>query len=124
MQRQRVRARESAKKEDIAEGVLGEVAASAGPTEFLGYQGLEADARVEGVAGDGSLVDSAGEGQRVRVVLNRTPFYPEGGGQVGDRGLLRTPSGFVEILDTRPGPGGTIVHEGVVESGHLVSGEE
>src|SRR5207249_8744130 len=62
--------------------------------------------------------------QRVRVVLNRTPFYPEGGGQVGDRGLLRTPSGFVEILDTRPGPGGTIVHEGVVESGHLVSGEE
>jgi alanyl-tRNA synthetase len=65
----------------------------------------------------------ASEGEPVRVVLDRTPFYAEGGGQVGDAGTIRTAGGVIRIKDTRPGPGGTIVHEGLVESGEVRQGE-
>jgi alanyl-tRNA synthetase len=56
--------------------------------------------------------------------LDRTPFYAEGGGQVGDAGIILTASGVVEIAETRPGPGGLIVHEGRVASGEIRAGEE
>ncbi len=124
MEEQRARARDALKKTGIAEDVLSEVASTVGPTEFLGYERLEAEARVVGLVVEGSRSASAGKGQRVEVVLGRTPFYAEGGGQVGDAGTIRTPSGVIEVTDTKPGPGGTIVHEGVVSSGEVREGEE
>src|SRR5207237_2556453 len=63
-------------------------------------------------------------GQRVQLVLDRTPFYPEGGGQVGDAGVIRTATGEVHVNDTSSGPGGTVVHHGVVGSGEIRTGEE
>jgi alanyl-tRNA synthetase len=124
MEEQRARGQRAAKKGDVAEGVLGEIAQVAGPSEFLGYERLQAEGRLVGMAGDGTIAEVAGEGQRVRFVLDRTPFYPEGGGQVGDSGMVRTPTGTIQVTDTRPGPGGIIVHEGLVGSGEVQQGQE
>ena len=123
MQEQRERARR-ARKRGEGPSDLGEVAAEAGPTEFLGYERLDADAHIVGLLRDGAREESAGEGDAVLLALDRTPFYAEGGGQVGDAGTIRTATGLVQISDTRPGPGGTIVHEGVVTSGEVRAGDE
>jgi alanyl-tRNA synthetase len=124
MDEQRRRAQLAARKGGPAEAVLGEIARTAGPTEFLGYEKLSSEGHVVGLAQDGSRAQTAGEGASVRFVLDRTPFYPEGGGQVGDRGIVRTTGGVIEVADTRPGPGGTIVHEGVVTTGEVSEGDE
>jgi alanyl-tRNA synthetase len=124
MDEQRARAREALKKGGIAENVLTEVAGSVGPTEFLGYERLTAESRLVGLVVDGARGSSAGEGARVEVVLDRTPFYAEGGGQVGDTGSIMTPKGLIDVSDTKPGPGGLIVHEGVVANGEIRVGEE
>jgi alanyl-tRNA synthetase len=63
--------------------------------------------------------DAAEEGERVRIFLERTPFYPEGGGQVGDQGQIRTDTGTVHVIDTVPAGAGGIVHEGIVTSGEV-----
>jgi alanyl-tRNA synthetase len=124
MEEQRRRAQLAAKKGDVAEGVLGEVASAVGRTEFVGYERLESDARLADLLIDGSRAEGATEGQQVKVVLDQTPFYAEGGGQVGDAGVIRSPSGLIEVRDTRPGPAGIIVHEGVVATGEVRRGEE
>jgi alanyl-tRNA synthetase len=94
-----------------------------GRTEFLGYERLEADAAVLALVADGAEVEVAGEGQEVRVLLSRTPFYAEAGGQVGDEGLIRAPGGLIRVEDTKSAPGGAIVHLGRVESGEVRQGE-
>ncbi len=124
MQEQRDRARERRKKGGFAEEDLASVAAEAGRTEFVGYDRLVSDGRVAGIVADDGRVDVAGEGDNVRVVLDRTALYAEGGGQVGDAGVVRTAGGVVRVRETKAGPGGTIVHEGVVESGEIRAGEE
>ncbi len=124
MEEQRRRAQRAAKKGDVAEGPLGDVAQSTGPTEFVGYERTRAEARLVGMVGDEGRVEVAVEGRRVRVVLDRTPFYAEGGGQVGDAGSVRTAGGSLRVSNTRPGPGGIIVHEAVVESGEVRQGEQ
>lgn len=124
MEEQRRRAQLAAKRGDVAEGGLGVLAQAAGPTEFVGYEHVRSGARVVGLLVDGEPAPVAPEGATVRLLLDRTPFYAEGGGQVGDAGAVRTPSGVVEIATTRPGPGGVSVHEGVVRSGEVRDGEE
>jgi len=117
---QRGRARAGAKKVPI-----GLDTGAAPPSTFVGYDHLYADGRIL------SLLDpefrellAAEEGQEVRVFLDRTPFYAEGGGQVGDRGLIRSASGVIRVLDTVPAGDRSIVHTGVVESGEIRPGEE
>ena len=114
------RARAAAKKVPI-----GLDAGAAPPSTFVGYDHLESDGTIV------SLLDpefrelhAAEEGEEVRVFLDRTPFYAEGGGQVGDRGLIRTPSGVIRVIDTVPAGDRSIVHTGVVESGEVRPGEE
>ncbi|MFN2589305.1 MAG: alanine--tRNA ligase [Actinomycetota bacterium] len=123
MDEQRTRAQRAAKRGDLAGGVLGEIAAAAGPTEFLGYEHVDAEGRLAAVAVDGARADAAVAGQEVRLILDRTPFYAEGGGQIGDAGTVRTADAVVEIADTRPGPGGIIVHLGRVAAGEVRQGE-
>ena len=60
----------------------------------------------------------------MRFVLDRTPFYAESGGQVGDQGLVRGAGGTVRVTDAQFGPGDVIVHAGVVESGEVRAGDE
>ncbi len=124
MEEQRRRAQEAAKKGDASGGALGEIAASTGPSESVAYEYLTADGRITGLVAGDARTEVASEGDVVEVVLDRTPFYAEGGGQVGDAGRIRTPSGVIDVSETVPGPGGTIVHRGTVASGEVRAGEE
>jgi alanyl-tRNA synthetase len=123
MAQQRRRAREAAKRVADESGLV-EMARESGPTEFLGYQELSAEARLVGLVTGGSRVPVAERGTEVDVVLDRTPFYAEGGGQVGDVGTIRTETGALEVTDTVPGPGGTSVHRARVIEGELRAGQE
>ncbi|MGE5461346.1 MAG: alanine--tRNA ligase, partial [Solirubrobacterales bacterium] len=123
MAEQRDRAKKAAKKGRLGADLV-EVAASAGRSEFVGYGVLETDARILALLSDAGRAEIAGEGQDVRVVLDRTPFYAESGGQIGDHGYLRTPAGVVRVVDTQLGPGETIVHTGIVQSGEVREGGE
>ncbi|MGZ4152806.1 MAG: alanine--tRNA ligase, partial [Actinomycetota bacterium] len=118
MAEQRERAKRAVKHERAGEE-LAAVAAEAGRTEFVGYQTLESDGRLLAIVGDAGRVEVASERDDVRIVLDRTPFYAEAGGQVGDHGYLRSPGGLIRVTDTQFGPGNTIVHRGVVQSGEV-----
>jgi alanyl-tRNA synthetase len=123
MAEQRERARRSAKNVP-AEEELATLAGEAGTTEFVGYETLASDGRLLALLGANGRTPVATEGEEVRFVLDRTPFYAESGGQVGDRGILRAPGGTIDVLDAQLGPGGQIVHKGVVGSGEIREGEE
>ncbi len=96
-----------------------------GRTNFVGYERISAEARVLGLLGpDGEELSSARQSQDVEVVLDRTPFYAESGGQVGDRGTIRTADGaVVEVTDTQFGLEGFHVHTGKVVDGQLLADE-
>jgi len=99
------------------------VSLGGGRTEFLGYDAVTADARVLALIGPDGAIEEADAGQAVEVVLDRTPFYGESGGQVGDTGTLRTDTGVIQIEDAhRPTPD-LIVHRGVVAEGFVHTGE-
>ena len=94
-----------------------------GPTEFLGYEQTAADARVVGLVSADGPVDEAEAGDAVEVILDRTPFYGESGGQIGDTGSIRTDTGLINVDDTfKPTPD-IHVHRGTVAEGFVRSGE-
>jgi alanyl-tRNA synthetase len=93
-------------------------------TEFTGYTNYAGRGRVLALVAGGDALSQAHAGQVVQLVLDRTPFYAESGGQVGDSGLIDGPNGRVRVEDTqRPAPG-VIVHYGTVVSGAIGVGEE
>jgi alanyl-tRNA synthetase len=93
------------------------------PSEFIGYGRMAGQCRVLAMLVDGENAVAAGAEDNVRIVLDRTPFYAQGGGQVGDTGVIAGPHGRVRIEDTqRPVPG-LIVHYGTLEAGTLSVGE-
>jgi alanyl-tRNA synthetase len=119
MEQQRERARRARKKVEI-----GLEAGAVPPTEFVGYREPEAESPVALLLNeDNEELTVAEEGEHVRVVLDRTPFYAEGGGQIGDRGTIRTETGTIRIEDTVPAGEHSIVHDGVVESGEIRAGQ-
>ncbi len=101
-----------------------------GRTPFVGYDGLRQDATVDAIlvyTSEGSQqaapANHAVQGQQVEVVLGRTPFYAEGGGQLADRGTLTGPNGVVSVEDTQSPVAGLIVHRGVVQQGEISVGQ-
>jgi len=128
MQQQRERARAAWKggSAAIAGSVLDEIRGRAGEggSTFLGYQQLDVeDAVVRALLQDSELVDSLSAGDSGAMVVDRTPFYAESGGQIGDQGELRTEGGSARILDTQRLPGGWILHLLEVEKGTLRQGD-
>lgn len=92
-------------------------------TDFIGYHDLAGQAKVLALVAAGDSVSVAQAGQEIQLVLDRTPFYAESGGQVGDTGDLVGPHGTVHVTDTqRPVPG-IIVHYGIVEQGQIAAGD-
>ena len=124
MEEQRARARAAWKGSgDEAVGeVYGRLAADLA-TGFRGYEGLEAASPIRALLAGGRPVEEAAAGSAVEVVVDETPFYPEGGGQVGDRGSLATPGGRVEVEGASRPSGELIVHRGVVAEGTVRVGE-
>ncbi len=91
-------------------------------TDFTGYDAIEMEAEVIAIVVKSERVAFASNGDDVSVVLDRTPFYPEGGGQVGDAGWLRGDGAQVEIADARAF-GDVIAHIGKVTAGEIAVGE-
>ncbi|MET8863145.1 alanine--tRNA ligase [Nonomuraea sp. NPDC004580] len=124
-QRAAAKADAAAKKTGNADiSVFGQMLESAGKVDFLGYDETEADTRIVGVLVDGLPVPAAGAGSTVEVVLQRTPFYAEGGGQLADQGVIRTGGAEVEVVDVQSPLKGLIVHRGKIRSGELRVGDE
>ncbi|HLF05060.1 MAG TPA: alanine--tRNA ligase-related protein [Dehalococcoidia bacterium] len=94
-----------------------------GKSRFVGYGQLAQQSAVVAVLVDGVAAAHASQGQKVELVLAETPFYPEGGGQVGDRGTITGPNGLVRVEDTQSPVAGLIVHRGVVEQGEISLGD-
>jgi alanyl-tRNA synthetase len=99
--------------------------ASAGePTEFMGYVQTEGEGRVVALFRDGSPVDVAEEGQYTEVIFDTTPFYAEGGGQVGDQGVIEADGALrFEVEDCIKVGDGYYVHRGIVAEGELRVGQ-
>ncbi|HET7466018.1 MAG TPA: alanine--tRNA ligase [Candidatus Dormibacteraeota bacterium] len=92
-------------------------------SEFTGYRELSTESKVVALRKDGKPADSATEGDAVEVFLERTPFYAESGGQIGDTGSIRTHSGRVRIDDTQKPADGVIAHLGTVVTGDVRTGD-
>jgi len=93
-------------------------------TEFLGYDRLELRARVTALYREGSPVGELNAGETGVVVLDRTPFYAESGGQVGDRGELVGPAGTFDVADTQKIRADVFGHHGAQGTGRLKIGDE
>jgi alanyl-tRNA synthetase len=126
---QRERSR-SGKKADLARhaeltSLYSAIQGRHGDTEFLGYETTTAEGRVVAIVRDGVEFDELTGHGEAEVVLDRTPFYAEGGGQVGDQGTIREPGGGSELFtvtDTQRRVGGLIVQRGTLH-GRLRVGE-
>ena len=118
MQRQRERARAASKFQMKAA-----VAYSGQPTEFHGYETLKLEGLVVALYREGAQVESIEAGDAAVVVLDRTPFYAESGGQVGDRGELIDATGTFTVEDTQKIQPGVFGHKGVLQTGRLRAGD-
>ena len=91
-------------------------------SEFSGYECLQDDGRIEAILKDGAEVESASQGDEVQIALDRTPFYAESGGQVGDVGTLTNGQARFQVRDTKK-HGDAHLHVGKVESGQFQKGD-
>ncbi|KAK1183430.1 alanine--tRNA ligase [Streptomyces sp. NBS 14/10] len=123
-QRERAKADAKAKKTGHADlSAYREVADTSGSTVFTGYTDTEGESTIVGLLVDGLPSPAATEGDEVEVVLDRTPFYAEGGGQLADSGRIRLDSGaVVEVRDVQQPVPGVSVHKGTVQVGEVTVG--
>ena len=125
-QKDRAKADSRAKKSghtDVSE--YRAIADKSGKSEFCGYSDVTTDSQITGILLGGISSKSAGAGDEVEIILNRTPFYAEGGGQLADGGTITLASGaLIEIDDVQTPVPGVFVHRGRVVSGGLEVGDE
>ncbi|KAK4798324.1 hypothetical protein SAY86_030650 [Trapa natans] len=127
-QRRQSQAAHNAVKLEVAD--TAELTESISDTEFLGYDMLSARAVVKSLLVDGKSVIQVPQGSSVEVLLDRTPFYAESGGQIGDHGLLYVTesenqrTAVVEITDVQKSMGNIFVHRGTIKEGLLEVGKE
>ena len=123
-QRERAKADSQARKAGVAAvTAYRDILQAGGTTTFTGYTETLSESQVIGIVKDGETVPAARVGDHVEVVLNRTPFYAEAGGQLGDHGRLRSSDGAtVDVYDVQTPVPGLFVHRGEVVDGELVSG--
>jgi len=98
-----------------------------GETEFIGYDSVTAKSKVIAITKEDKLVDKATAGDKCQIFLEKTPFYAEKGGQIGDKGVITSTSKnnlLVEILDTQTPIEGLIAHLAEIRKGKIKVGEE
>ena len=128
MTEQKERARAAVKDESWTTygGVFAEIlkAQQSKPTEFTGYTENEGGGAIVALLAGGGQVERLEAGQAGAIILDRTPFYGERGGQAGDKGMITTADGACfAVADTKIEEGALVVHQGVVTAGTLASGE-
>ncbi|MBD2148813.1 alanine--tRNA ligase [Pseudanabaena sp. FACHB-1277] len=117
--------RSQAAHEDIdlmAKDNWANIAKEIGKTEFLGYTQLSSEATVKAILVNGELANQAIAGDKVQIVLDRTPFYAESGGQVGDTGYLAIGDAIAQISDVQK-QADLFIHIGQVERGEIQIGD-
>ena len=124
LERQKQTAR-SARKDAGADAWKGEsVKIDVSATEFVGYTDYECEAKVTAIVRDGELCDMLGAGEEGVIVLDRSPFYAESGGQVGDSGVIKCgdDNAFL-VVDTAKNADGIFLHSGKVDRGVISVGD-
>jgi alanyl-tRNA synthetase len=122
MDLQKIRARASwtGTEEEIA-GVYKDVAKKTGSVTFLGYETLEAECTVKALIKNKASKEVAHEGETVEIILDKTPFYGESGGQVGDKGTIKAEGLLINVQDTKK-LNEVIIHSAVMKKGVLRTG--
>ncbi|MDH4439346.1 MAG: alanine--tRNA ligase [Rhizobium sp.] len=125
MQRQKAEARAhwSGSGDKATETVWFELKEKFGATEFLGYSSETAEGQILAVVAEGKVVEQAGAGDQVQIVVNQTPFYGESGGQMGDTGEIVGEGFSLEVTDTLKKGEGVFVHVATVRNGVVRAGE-
>ena len=123
MEAQRQRGRASAQFGDDRIKIRQYESLGVGATQFLGYEQVSASSPIVGLIAEDEVVSEATVGQSVEVVLVQTPFYAEGGGQIGDAGALTAPDGSIEVHDTQAVMPDVIMHFGKVTDGVVRLGD-
>ncbi|QIG45942.1 alanine--tRNA ligase [Nocardioides anomalus] len=126
-QRERAKADARAKKGAYRDGTAYRTVADAmgAPVDFTGYSETVTDGRVAGIVTADGVVESAAEGDEVELVLDRTPFYAEGGGQLADQGVIELSNGArLRVEDVQSPITGLIVHKATVLNGEVTPGLE
>lgn len=121
MEKQRLRAR-SAREEtnevgwesDVLSKIKDEI-----DSEFRGYKNYKMDSKIIKIIKGGELINKAEKDSEVTIILDKTPFYPQGGGQVGDKGYIYGENFKVQIIDTQKGNNDIIIHTGKVIEGEV-----
>ena len=123
-QRTRARAARPGAEKVEAAPLLHQTLETSGKTQFEGYERLDADAEILAIASGMESTAVLPQGREGQVVLDRTPFYAESGGQLGDRGEIRTATGTFVVEKTTYGLPGLIVHTGEVKTGEIRAGQQ
>ncbi|WP_149204914.1 alanine--tRNA ligase [Actinotalea subterranea] len=123
-QRERARADAKSKKGGHASSTVFRELRAPGVTEFTGYTELATPSTVRGLVRDGALVPAATQGELVDVVLDRTPFYAESGGQDSDAGTITADGAVLEVVDVQRPMKGLVVHTVRVVEGEVRQGVE
>ena len=123
MERQRGIARAASKFAEAGDGDSEELRSLEESSEFVGYDVDESESRIVAILADDRRVERASAGETITLVLQRTPFYAEAGGQIGDTGSVIGTRGRAEVLDTQRPIDGVIVHRARLIEGELVEGE-
>jgi alanyl-tRNA synthetase len=122
MDEQRTRAKQAHKARALGHADVAAYRAlldGVGPTVFVGYETVDSEATVRGLLSDAGAIEAAGEGDEVELVLDRTPFYAEAGGQLGDSGRIEVAGAEVEVLDTQKPLPDLWVHRVRIASGEV-----
>ena len=125
MDEQRERARSARKKADSESWASdGTQLDGVSATEFVGYTQFECDGAVAAIVTEGEQSGTVGVGETAMIALDKTPFYAQSGGQVGDSGIISTATAVFEVADTVKNAEGVFLHKGVVKKGAINVGDK
>jgi alanyl-tRNA synthetase len=126
MSEQRERARAKAPEghaELYVSNIYHQIKEQVGPTDFVGYETEAIEAKIVSILGDGHVKTEAFQGEEVEIFLDRTPFYAEKGGQVGDGGTIASSGGKIKVIGAAAPVADLVAHKGEVVEGRLAAGE-